>query len=369
VLLDEGEMRNGEALVTKAREGRMADLILVLFSRRSLPSPWPRTKWEDALQKEPAEENVRIGFVTCDDCSPPRILVPRFDLAGLPLLWLRRLKRWVRTGAVMDPDVRRPEFAPQLEALGAAIADRPGTSTVEDPALALEFARVFRQDFDAVVRLECGGRSVTALAGDLAVQLGLRLDGDLPSNLARLRDHCSSRRFLLWLEGASTQEASQLAPGQGSSTLISTQLRREAPSEDESLRAIQYIFSHPEMARDWAEVCRLAHRALRLAAEQGRVAESFELLQQWHALAEARQDRKVLEESARAMVWILEGWDRLEEARSWEYRRASQYDDQMALPVSATAPPAPRLLVEDPGAVQEQPRAPRMPRPEQYSLF
>jgi len=61
VLLAEGEIRPGEDLVQKAREARMADLILVLFSRHSLPSPWPRYKWEAALQTEPLAENVRIA--------------------------------------------------------------------------------------------------------------------------------------------------------------------------------------------------------------------------------------------------------------------------------------------------------------------
>jgi len=85
------------------------------------------------------------------------------------------------------------------------------------------------------------------------------------------------------------------------------------------------------MVDDWAELCRLARQGLRLAGEQGRLAESFELLAKWHALAEAAGDRRILEESAREMVWILEGWDRVEEARRLEYRRATQYDDQMAL--------------------------------------
>src|SRR5208283_5290200 len=89
-----------------------------------------------------------------------------------------------------------------------------------------------------------------------------------------------------------------------------------------------------------------ARRALRLAAEQGRLAESFELLGQWHELAQARGDRRILEESAREMVWILEGWDRLEEARKLEFRRATQYDDQMALPIPATAPPSSQLVLE-----------------------
>jgi hypothetical protein len=370
VLLEEGEIQAGEDLVKKAREARMADLILVLFSRNSIPSPWPRYKWEEALQTEPAAEDIRIGFLKLDDCSPPRVLTPQFDLTGLPLPMLRRLKRWVRAGAFSEPDLHHPDLAEAVEALGVAIADRPGTATVERAVLAREFARVFREDFDETVRLECGGRSLAALAGDLATQLGLRLEGDLPSNLARLRSFCSARRLLLWLEGASSEEADQFVPGQGSSTLVSTELRAEAPLEDESLRDIQYIFNHPGMVDDWAEMCRLARQGLRLAGEQGRVAESFELLQRWHELAEVRVDRRNLEESAREMVWILEGWDRFEEARRMEYRRATLYDDQMALPIPATAPPAPRLLVDAPEPEQEeQPRGPRIPRPEQFSLF
>jgi len=371
VLLAEGEIGPGEDLVQKAREGRMADLILVLFSRNSLPSPWPRYKWEAALQTEPIEEDVRIGFLKCDDCTPPRVLTPQFDVGGLPLPALRRLKRWVRAGAHGEPSVHNPDLAAQVEALGVAIADRPGSATIAAPALALEFARVFREDFDDVIRLECGGRSMAALAGDLATQLGLRLEGDLESNLARLRSFTASRRYLLWLEGASADEADCLAPGRGSSTLVTSEARPEAPPDDESLRDIQHIFNHPGMVDDWAELCRLARQGLRLAAEQGRVAESFELLDKWHALAEVRSDRRILEESSREMVWILEGWDRLEEARAIEYRRATQYDDQMALPIPVTAPPASQLVLDAAGTpepVEERERI-RIPRPEQYSLF
>jgi len=371
VLLEEGEMRAGEDLVQKAREARMADLILVLFSRHSLPSPWPRHKWEDALSKEPLAENVPIGFLKCDGCAPPRVLAPQFDMAGLPLPALRRLKRWVRAGNYTEPAIHYPELASKVEALGVAIADRPGIATVDRATLALEFARVFREDFDGTVRLECGGRSMAALAGELATEFGLRLEGDLESNLAGLRMYCCGRRLLLWLEGASAEEAGQLAIGQGSSTLISTEARTEAPPEDESLRHIQYIFSHPGVVGGWADLCRLARQGVRLAGAEGRLAEGFELLQKWHALAEARSDRRILEESAREMVWILEGWDRFEEARRLEYRRATQYDDQMALPIPATTPPSPQLVggAAGPAAAVEEKERVKVPRAEQYRLF
>ena len=82
IFLDEGEMQPGEELAGKAREGRMADIVIVFFSRNSMPSRWPRAQWEDALVKEPAAEGVRIAFVKCDDCVPPRVLTPMFEAAA-----------------------------------------------------------------------------------------------------------------------------------------------------------------------------------------------------------------------------------------------------------------------------------------------
>ncbi len=126
VLLAEGEIRAGEDLVQKARDARTADIVLVLFSRNSLPSPWPRYKWEAALQTEPLEENVRIAFLKCDDCSPPRVLAPQFDVAGLPVRALRRVKRWVRAGTYSEPAVHNADLTERVEALAVAIADQPG---------------------------------------------------------------------------------------------------------------------------------------------------------------------------------------------------------------------------------------------------
>jgi hypothetical protein len=118
--------------------------------------------------------------------------------------------------------------------------------------------------------------------------------------------------------------------------LISTESRPETQPTDESLRAIQHLFTHPGGAVDWSELCRLARLGVHLASGQGRGAEKFELLRQWHAMAEVRADRRILDESAREMVWILEGWDRIEEARCLEYRRATEYAEQMALPFADT---------------------------------
>jgi hypothetical protein len=316
-------MRPGENLADKAREARAADVVLVLFSRNSLPSRWPRSEWEGALLQEPAAEGVRIAFVRCDDCVPPRVLAPRFDLPR----GLRELKRWLRGSAVhFEPpaSVRDPDAGPDLEVLGIAIADRAGIETVDRAALAYEFVREFHEDFDGVFRLECFGRTLTALAGDLAVQLGLRLEGDLHSNLERLADFCSARRFLLLFEGDPPAEL--LFSGRCSALIA----REGFPSPDDELRQVQRAFRNVTLP--WPELCQLARLGRRLTFDQGRIAELYELMWQWQSAAEDCEDRTVLNESARELVWILESWGRDEEARRLDQRRAAEYDEQMSLP-------------------------------------
>jgi hypothetical protein len=338
VFLEEGEMLPGEDLVSKAREARMADMVLVFFSRQSMPSRWARAQWEDALVNEPAAEGVRIGFVRCDDCVPPAVLKPRFELAGLPLKPLRELKRWVRRREPRydDPPYLSPLVPAYsgpdagLEILGIAIADRAGAETIASLGLAFEFVRAYRDDFDEVFTLDCGGRSLTALAGDLGAQLGLRLEGELHHNLERLREFCSARRFLLLLADAGTADRHELIFGGRCSTLISTG-GGMAPSLD-PLRQSQQTFASLDAAANWTELCDLARTGRRLTQEQGRIAECYELMQLWHAAAEVRRDRLALDESARTMVWILESWGREEDAQRLDYRRAVEYEDQMLLP-------------------------------------
>lgn len=333
VFLEEGEMQPGEDLAAKAREGRMADVVLVLFSRNGMPSRWPRAQWEGPLVTEPAAEGVRIGFVKCDDCVPPRVLAPLFECEGMNLRGLRKLKRWVRNRAATyaPPDISSPDLSnpADLEILGIAIADRPGTETVASVALAFEFVHAYREDFDEVFRLESGARTLAALSGDLAAQLGMRLEGDVPSNLERLRGFCSERRFLMLLDGVQEPAPHQLIFGGRCSTLITTEAGPDAGSDP--LRLAQEALAHLDPAAGWAGMCSLARQGRRLARDRGRIAECFELMQQWHAAAAIEDDRAVLNESAREIVWILEGWGRTEEAERMEYDRATEFEDQMRL--------------------------------------
>ena len=167
-------------------------------------------------------------------------------------------------------------------------------------------------------------------AGDLGAQIGLGLESDLPGNLEKLRDFCSARRFLVLLEDPEGVHAGLFTFEGNCSTLI---VAESGPTERpcaESLRAIQGEFAHP--GGDWLELCRLARIGRRIARDQSRIAELYELLREWHALAEARGDRQVLDESAREMVWVLEGWGRFAEAAQLERRRVTEFSEQMTLP-------------------------------------
>src|SRR5262249_14503095 len=200
---------------------------------------WPRAQWEAPLVTEPAEDGVRIAFVRCDDCVPPKVLAPMFEARRL-----REIKRWVRGARYTAPPAA--EFAVDAEVLALDIADRPGVETVEDPALTAEFARAFAPDFDAVIRV-WRAPTLAAAAGDLAAQLGLRLEGELPENVERLRAFCSERRLLIVLED---EERPELVFEGRCSTLISP---GTAEWERSELREAQRVSFAAES--DWAEVC------------------------------------------------------------------------------------------------------------------
>lgn len=229
-------------------------------------------------------------------------------------------------GAGHAPDADR--HSADLEVLGIAVADRPGCETVETAEMAREFARAFQQDYDAVAMLDCAARSRAAMAGDLAAQLGLRLEGRLEENMERLRAFCEGRRLLIVLEGAATAEALEFAFRGRSSCLIAS--GPAAAAAVDPIREIQDAVQ--QMRLPWPELCALARRGRRELRGAGRLAELFELMEQWRAAAEERGERAAVDESAREMVWILEGWGMTEEARRLEIHRAAEFEDQMMLP-------------------------------------
>jgi hypothetical protein len=476
VLLEEGELPPGGDLIAKVQEGLSADAVLVLLSPEAVPGRWILERWKSVFWDQAAEVGTALATMLCRDCKFPDLLRRKnfFDLRGNRLEAFRAAKRWLLglwPAAQEAPFVpaRLPSFGgrdAELESLCTMLADAPGMAAVTNAApgsgktaLALEFARRYRQDFDAVFWLTCGKRTAAALAGDLAAQLSVRLERDLESNLNELRQLCSRHRCLLVLDDAAASSAALLAPRGRTSVLITTRqddlagaisavpfplagqgapdpvalgdlVRRLDRQEQRLLAAacacaasgfhldmaartagietgeamdiVAWFLSRdalialdqagrrflvPSAVREaaaplaetdswerrhgvaaadlfdaqigaagdltaywpdlqlalgralaaagggsgsWELACRLARRGVAWARAQGRIAEAFEILQDWGSAAEQRSDRRVLEDCAWEKIWILEHWGCSSEARILDGIRRREYADQLS---------------------------------------
>lgn len=463
LLLEEGEIRPGEDLIVKVQEGLSSDAVLVLLSPHAVPGRWILERWRSAFWEQAAEVGTPLAALLCEDCKFPELLRRKtfFDLRGPRLEGFRSIRRWLLSlwpAPAQAPFLagRQPAFRgrdAELETLCTVLADAPGVAVVANAsagsgktALALEFAYRHREDFDAVFWLTCGARTAAALAGDLAAQAGIRLDGDLECNLHQLRQLCSRHRCLLVLDDAVESTAALLVPRGRTSVLITTchpdlagalsawplalesraltpppdldpnarrllsamcacapsgfcldvaartagigaaqlregtaqllsqglltELDRNGPrylvpaiarsvAEDHIWRLpharaaaalldaqtdeprdltrfwpdLQHAF-HTALALDWALAGVLARRAVTWARAQNRLAEAFEILEDWSRAAERRSDRHVLEDSAWERIWILEHWGRSGEALVLDALRRKQYADQLAFDFS-----------------------------------
>jgi hypothetical protein len=459
VLLEEGEMQPGDDLIAKVQEGLSADAVLVLLSPRAVPARWILKRWQSVFWEHAAEVGTPVAALLCEDCKFPELLRRKnfFDLRASPLEAFRSIKRWLSS---LWPAPQQAPFVPslqpafegrsaELEMLCTTLADAPGIVAITNPAagsgktaLALEFAHQHREDFDAVFWLTCGSRTAAALAGDLAAQLGLRLNRDLEFNLHHLRQLCARYRCLLILDDAVESTAALLTPRGRTSVLITTcrpdvpgalaaqplalesvplapavhldlhahrllsamcacapsgfaldivahtagiglaQVREgaarlrstgmlteldqngprfivtatgRAAADERSwrlphARAAADLFdgqsSRPDdltpfwpdlqhafrtaLEMDWDLTGAVARRATSWARAHDRLAEAFEILQEWSRAAEQRSDRHVLEDSAWERMWILEHWGRSSEARLLDTLRRKQYSDQLA---------------------------------------
>ena len=344
---EEARLRPDEHLLARIRHALQGDVVLVLLSPNSSTAPWPRAQWEAIFHHEAPGLGVRIGRVLLRDCPFPSLLRNQdfFDLTQGSLDGFRRIKRWLLgLGPPAEPLFFAPpppdsllDWSAEVEQLGRLLADRPGVIPAA-PGLAAAFAHHCREDFHGVFWIPCGRRSPARVAGELAAQIGLRLEGDTSANQEALRAFCAARRCLLVFEDAPAD--APLNPGGKASVLITT-----GPSDPREQHSFDTALDALATSGDWTLACRLAREAVRLARAQGRLAEAGELLEAWFAAAERRGDRRVLDESAWERTWILEHWGRFEEAGLLTAFRRAFGADQMSFdfisgPVPPFAPPA-----------------------------
>src|SRR5712692_5004404 len=194
-IVPDGEIGPGDSLISKAAHGFQADIVVLILSPDAVPGRWVREEWEPVLRDQAQQAGVGIVTVLHRDCVFPQLLRRKdfIDLTEDRLDGFRRLKQWI---IERRPAAQELFFAPlrpsrfigreqEIEFLRSSLADRPGVAVVTSASpgsgkttLALDFAWRRRGDFDGVFWLRCGHLSAARLAGELAAQLGLPLEGE-----------------------------------------------------------------------------------------------------------------------------------------------------------------------------------------------
>jgi len=284
-------------LIDKAEEGLGGDVLTLLLSESSCPSRWPRDRWEPVLFDQARSLNVDLVSILLSDCPYPPLLKrqrPFFDAISDPLHAMRRLKRRIRMGEPAET------ISPDLEEMYRQLSDRAGSLRVSG-AVADRFAREAAGEFEAVLWVPCGGRSLAQVAGDLGAQLGLRLEGMAKENCARIRNFLSERRCLLVLDAPTAEIAAALEMTGRASAMLTTDPVRPAEAPPGTLADARSLVA------------------------SGRYAEAYEL---FYALLDAWVDT---ETCARELAWICEHWDRVPEANALRMQYGSGPPEQLAL--------------------------------------
>jgi hypothetical protein len=191
--------------------------------------------------------------------------------------------------------------------------------------------------------------TLAGVAGELGAQLGLRLPGELASNLEGIRRVADRYRCLVVLEGASPEAAREFATLGHSSVLFADaaaapmtleaargNLQRlstwignpsAAPGSGAIWSTIKWLTAD---ASRWDLARSFASAALSWYKFHERFAEAFEIADLVAERALKHQDREALTGFGRERAWICENWGRPAEA-AYPFPAAAEPMVQLAL--------------------------------------
>ena len=288
VWLDEREIDYGENIVLKIADGLDADFVLLILSPDSVDSKWVKEEWTDAYWEQVESQHVKVAGVLYRDCRIPRLLRNKkyFDLRTNQPEGFRLIQTWLLGQRPPPPPVvhlpQRPPLVigreQEIEELRHRLKDTGSVAFISGLAgrgkttLALAYAHRYQRDFESVHWLPCQGRSLVQLAGELAWQLGLKLDGELDAIIRQLTTLCARKRCLLVLDNVEEDTPAKLMPAGRSSVLLTTRLtnlrflRGYRPlnlplfTEDQCLELFREVIGKEEVGRHEAEAGSLFRR-------------------------------------------------------------------------------------------------------------
>jgi hypothetical protein len=199
-----------------------------------------KEEWTDAYWEQVESQHVKLAGVLYRDCRIPRLLRNKkyFDLRTNQPEGFRLIKTWLlgqrppvpavvhlpqRPPLVIGREQEIEELRHRLQETGS-VAYVSGLAGRGKTTLALEYAHRYQGDFEAVHWLPSQGRTLVQMAGELAWQLGLLLDGELDSVVRQLTGYCASKRCLVVLDNVEDDTPARLMPAGRTSVLITTRL-------------------------------------------------------------------------------------------------------------------------------------------------
>jgi hypothetical protein len=299
--VDDGQIGEDHDLIAKAEEGLCADVLLLLLSPSSSPTPWARERWEPVLFDQAKQGKVEVVTMLLRECPFPALLRRRnfIDATTNRLTARRLLKRWFTLRERQSGAVPKLEFSADLEDLYVALSDTAGALHVSGAA-ASRFAIEAEDEFEAVLWAPCQGRTLAQASGELGQQLGLTLDDQPKQNCRRIRDLLATRRCLVVLDAPRAEIVPELTAGGRTSTVIT----REPVKILETPETLVYARSLIE-ARRFAEAYDLLYRLLDEVVEP--------------------------DGCARELTWICERWGRTAEANVLRVTYRPTGEEQLTL--------------------------------------
>ena len=291
-------------LIQATERALSAEIALVLLSPSSIPKVWKRKTWEPVFFDSPKQLQTLIGFVLVSECTFPALLRQQrfFDATGDPLPAFRQIKRWL----LRPPETLPPmaPLAPDVEEVRRTVADKPGSAAGIAPDLAARFAGECADDFEAVYRIDCRGRSRAGIRGDIGSELGLRMAGTTEQNAVTLGDWCASHRVLFVLSGVAVEDQDFATPGGRVSVIFTSPADAVVPDSIRNRTGDAVRRFQDALYRDTDAVVSLGWIAVRLLKVQERLAEALEVLDLFARCAQELGDTSTVARIRIEQYWI-----------------------------------------------------------------